>query len=80
MQVLKRCVLRLAQAQGQLPASFATLPVVEGYDSSVQDGWKRDIVIEVSASGVVSFRSLGRDAADGGSGEDADMVLLLFIA
>lgn len=47
---------------------------MEGYDSSIQDGWKRDIVFEVSASGVVSFHSLGRDAAPGGSGEDADIV------
>lgn len=74
MQVLKRRVLQYAQAHGQLPASLAALPVMEGYDSSVQDGWKRDIVFEASASGVVSFRSLGRDAAVGGSGEDADIV------
>jgi hypothetical protein len=67
-------VLRYAQAHGQLPASLAALPPMEGYDSSVQDGWKRDIVFEVSASGVVSFRSLGRHAAVGGSGEDADIV------
>ena len=47
---------------------------MEGYDSSIQEGWKRDIIFEASASGVVSFRSLGRDAVTGGSGEDADIV------
>ena len=74
MQGLKRRVLQYAQSHGQLPSSLAALPLMEGYDSSVQDGWKRDIVFEVSASGMVSFRSLGRDAAVGFSGEDGDIV------
>ncbi len=74
MQVLKRRVLRYAQSHSELPKSLAALPTMKGYDSSVQDGWKRDIVFEVSASDVVSFRSLGRDGAVGGSGEDADIV------
>ena len=74
MHVLKRRVLQYAQAHGQLPASLAVLPPMKGYDSSVQDGWKRDIIFEVSASGVVLFCSLGRDAAVGGSGDDADII------
>ena len=74
MQVLKRRVLQYAQSHGELPKSLASLPPMDGYDSSVQDGWKRDITFEVSASGVVSFRSLGRDGVAGGSGEDADIL------
>lgn len=74
MHGLKRRVLQYAQAHGHLPASLAALPPMEGYDSSVRDGWNRDIIFEVSASGLVSFRSLGRDAAVGGLGEDADIV------
>ena len=73
MQVLKRRVLQYAQSQGHLPASLAALPPMEGFNSSVLDGWRREIVFEVSASSVVSFRSLGRDGAVGGSGEDADV-------
>lgn len=74
MQVLKRRVLQYAQSHGELPKSLATLPPMEGYDSSVMDGWKREIIFEVSDSGVVSFRSLGRDGVSGGLGEDADIV------
>jgi hypothetical protein len=74
MQVLKRRVLQYAQVHGELPKSLATLPPMDGYDNSIRDGWKRDIIFEVSASGVVSFRSLGRDGMIGGSGEDVDIV------
>lgn len=74
MQGLKRRVLQYAYAHDQLPASLLSLSRMEGYDSSVQDGWKRDIVFEVSASGIVSSRSFGRDNAIGGSGDDADIV------
>ena len=74
MQVLKRRVLQYAQSHGQLPAALAVLPPMEGCDSTVQDGWGRDIIFKVSAFGVVSFRSLGRDAAVDGSGEDADII------
>ena len=71
---LKRKVLQYAQSHGELPKSLTTLPPMDGYDNSIQDGWKRDIIFEVSESGVVSFRSLGRDGFSGGSGEDADIV------
>lgn len=47
---------------------------MEGYDNDIRDGWNRELVFEVSTSGVVTFRSLGRDGAAGGSGEDADIV------
>jgi hypothetical protein len=74
MQVLKRRVLQYAHTHGELPSSLAVLPKMEGYDSSIRDGWKRDIIFEVSASSGVSFRSSGRDGIVGGSGEDADIV------
>lgn len=74
MEVLKRRVLHYAQSHGKLPSSLAALPKMAGYDSSIGDGWKRDIIFEVSASSVVSFRSFGRDGVAGGFGEDADIV------
>jgi len=74
MHVLKRRVLQFAQAHGEFPKSLVALPVMEGYDSSIRDGWKRDIIFEASTSGIVTFRSLGRDGAVGGSGDDADII------
>jgi len=67
-------MIHYAQLHGELPGSLSVLPKMEGYDSSTRDGWQRDIIFEVSSSGVVSFRSFGRDGAVGGSGEDADIV------
>lgn len=74
MEILKLRVLQYTQSHGQLPTGLSALAPREGYDNSLQDGWQRELVFEVSASDVVSFRSLGRDAAVGGSGEDADIV------
>jgi hypothetical protein len=74
MQALKRQVLQYAHSHDELPKSLAALPPLDRYDSSYRDGWRRRIAFEVSASGVVSFRSLGRDGVRGGSGEDADIV------
>lgn len=74
MEILKRRLLRYAQLHGELPKSLADLPKLEGYDNGVQDGWKRDIIYEVSRLGVVTLRSLGRDGIAGGVGEDADLV------
>jgi hypothetical protein len=74
MHVLKRRVLQFAHEHGELPKSLAALPVIEGCDSSIRDGWKRDIIFEASMSGVVTFRSLGHDGALSGSGEDADII------
>jgi hypothetical protein len=74
MQVLKRRVLQYVQAHGELPSSLAALQKMEGYDNNIQDGWKKEITYEVSTSGIVTFRSFGRDGVAGGSGEDADIV------
>jgi Type II secretion system (T2SS), protein G len=74
MQVLKRRVLHYAQAHGELPKSLAVLPAMEGYDNSTRDAWKRDIIFEVSTSGVVTFRSFGRDGVVGGAGDNADII------
>jgi hypothetical protein len=73
MHVLKRAVLQYAQRHDRLPASLMALPPSEGRNVGIQDAWKRDIVFEVSGD-VIVFRSLGRDGAAGGSGEDADIV------
>ena len=71
---LKRRVMLYAQAHNELPTSITALPPMEGYDNSNLDGWKREIIFEVSKEGVVTFRSLGRDGVVGGAGEDADIV------
>ena len=74
MQVIKRRVLQYARAHGKLPESLAALPAIEGYDSSIRDGWKRGILFEVSKSSVITLRSLGRDGKVGGTGDDADII------
>lgn len=74
MWVLKRRVLRFAHAHNELPESLTVLPVMDSYNNIVKDGWRRDIIFEVSTSGIVTFRSFGRDGVTGGSGEDADIV------
>jgi hypothetical protein len=74
MMVIKRRVMQYAHAHSELPHSMTGLPVMQGYDNSIRDGWGRDITLEVSSSGIVTLRSLGRDGVVGGSGEDADMI------
>ncbi len=75
MQMLKRRVIQYGQAHGELPTSLAGLPEIKGYDCDIRDGWKRDIIFEVSTSGVFTFRSLGRDGIVGGTGDDGDIVM-----
>jgi hypothetical protein len=67
MHALKRLVLQHAQSHDQLPAALKAV------SDRTQDAWKRDIDFEVSGD-VIVFRSLGRDGATGGTGEDADIV------
>jgi hypothetical protein len=74
MMHLKRRVMLYAQAHNELPKSIRALPPMEGYDNSILDGWKREIIFEVSKEGVVTFRSLGRVGVVGGVGEDSEIV------
>jgi hypothetical protein len=66
--------LQFAHSRGELPHSLTDLPELRGFHDRIRDGWGRDIEFDVSSSGVVTFRSLGRDGIVGGSGEDADML------
>ena len=74
MMVLQRRILQFAHSHGELPHSLTGLPEIQGKDNGIQDGWGRDIILEVSSSGIVTLHSLGRDGVVGGSGEDADMI------
>ena len=73
MQILKTRVLEFARKHGELPSSLSVLPANQARDNSILDGWHREILFEVSTSGILTFRSLGRDGLVGGSGEDADI-------
>ncbi len=57
-----------------MPSALAILPAREGHDNELHDAWRQDISYEVSASGVITLRSLGRDGVLGGVGDDADMI------
>jgi hypothetical protein len=71
---LKQRILEFARSHGELPHNLAVLPEQPGYYNSTKDGWGREIVFEVSTSGIVTLRSLGRDGVVGGFGEDADII------
>ena len=47
---------------------------IEGYHSSLEDGW--GVVLEYipDANGYITFRSLGKDQKPGGTGDDSDMI------
>ena len=72
---IKERVLQYAHSHNQLPHFLSELPPMGGaYDDSVVDEWGRPIAYTVSASGLVTLTSLGRDGKVGGSGKDADMI------
>ena len=75
MWVVKRRILAYAHQNNRLPASLAEIPVMPGYDNSIEDGWGRALHYEVSGNGTVTLSSLGRDGLPGGEGDDADIVV-----
>jgi hypothetical protein len=74
MHGLRRRVLIYCQAHGELPPSLASLPAMEGYNSSIRDGWNRAITFQITTNGLVTFISLGRDGRTGGADVDADII------
>ena len=74
MHMCKRRVLRYAQEHGILPSSLSDTEPIEGYHSSIKDGWGVVLEYSVGTNDVVTFRSLGKDRALGGSGKNADMI------
>ena len=76
MLLTSRRILRYAHSHNQLPRTLSDLPVMDGYDNSFGDEWGRIYIYEVLPSGDVRLTSLGRDGKVGGSGKDADMVLI----
>ena len=74
MQALKRRVILYARVHDVLPDSLAALPMINGYNNNTNDAWKRPITLEISSSGIVTFRSLGRDGVEGGMGDDSDII------
>ena len=73
MHMCKRRILRYAQEHGALPSSLSDTTPIEGYHSSIKDGWGAVLYYSVSTNDFVTLRSLGKDQAPGGSGDDIDM-------
>jgi hypothetical protein len=71
--VTKRRILQFAHSQNRLPDSLSELPLMTGYDNSLQDEWGRAITYDVTPTGVVTLSSLGRDDKIGGAGKDEDL-------
>ena len=74
MHMLRRRVMRFAQSHDKLPERLSDTAVIEGFGESLTDGWGHDIEFTTSPSGVVRFKSLGRDHKEGGTGLDIDIV------
>jgi hypothetical protein len=73
MLVLRSRVMQYAREHGVLPTAIEELPVNEGAISQMTDGWGGPIEMIVSDE-EITFRSLGRDAQAGGTGDDRDMI------
>jgi hypothetical protein len=74
MHMCKRRVLRYAQEHGVLPSSLSDTKPIEGYHSSIKDGWGVVLEYSVGTNDVVTFRSLGKDRVPGGAGDNIDMI------
>ena len=74
MHMGKRRVLRYALEHGSLPSALGDTEPIEGFHSSIKDGWGDPLDYRVDTNGLVTFRSLGKDGRPGGVGDDTDMV------
>jgi len=74
MSMCKRRILRYAQKHGALPSSLSGTKAIEGRHSSIKDSWGLALDYSVNANGVVTLRSLGKDNAPGGAGDNMDMI------
>jgi hypothetical protein len=74
MQACKRRVQRFAQEHGRLPLSLSETHPIQGWHSSIKDGWGVVVDYGFDANGIVTLRSLGKDRAVGGTGNDVDMI------
>ena len=79
MRVLSSRVMLYARENGSLPDSIDDLPktrVITNSTNFMRDAWGHRLVLETAPPTGFSLRSLGRDGAPGGTGEDADILLL----
>ena len=74
MHTCKRRVLRYAQKHGKLPSELSETEEIEGFHASIKDGWGVVLDYSVDRNDVVTFRSLGKDRAPGGVGDNVDMI------
>lgn len=73
MHMCKRRVLRYAKEHDRLPSGLDDTKPIQGFHSSIKDGWGVVLEYSVDTNDVVTFRSLGRDKSPGGTGDNADM-------
>ncbi len=74
MHMCKRRVLRYAYEHGKLPSALSETEPIEGFLASTKDGWGVVLDYSVDTNDVVTFKSLGKDRAVGGVGDNADMI------
>ena len=75
MHVIKKRIILYAKSYGNLPDNLMRLPLVNGYDMELDDGWNRKILYTFDkSSGVVVLKSLGMDGLAGGADENKDII------
>ena len=74
MWLTKRRILQFAYLHDKLPSNLSSLPVLEGYDNSLLDGWGRPLHYQYDETFKVTLTSFGRDGRAGGTGDDADII------
>lgn len=72
--VLERRICEYAEKHGgKFPQTLVDLPLKEGYDNSINDGWGNPIDYAVE-SRKVTIKSLGSDRKVGGEGDCEDLI------
>ncbi len=74
MHMCKRRIQLYAAEHGALPPELSAAKEIPGFNNSPDDAWGRPVVYSFDANGVVTLKSLGKDGAPGGAGENADVL------
>lgn len=59
----------------QLPSYLSDLPILEGRDNAITDGWGKSINYKITGRSTVVLSSLGADGTSGGTGANQDIIV-----
>lgn len=61
------------RSNNSIPKSLNDLPVREGFMNTTIDGWGHHLQYTISADGVLTLTSFGKDGEPGGANDNADI-------